>query len=1409
MPEKPTYEELELRIRELERGPLCFDGTIVSESAYRLMLESISDTVIVTDDQGELLYVCPNTFEIFGLSQDKIYSYQHIQVLMNGSVCEISNLKSKGELRNIEWSIQNSDGQRRYLSVSAKSVNIGEGTVLYVMKDITDKKLSEKKLSESETRFRHISSLSPGGIYETDINGDCIYANQAWLKMAGMTMEAAKGKGWIKGLHPDDREYIGQSWYGMVESEGKWGIEYRFQDDQGLVTWVYGTATSIKDGKGNITGYLGYNFPITERKIADEKLKKLSKRLQQALLIAKLGHWDWEMSTGELNWSDEVFQIFGRDKKTFQPAAESFEACIHPDDYKSFIKERDSALKENRYIDIEHRIILPDESIRHVQELAEIIRDKNDDIIRVSGVVQDITDHKIAEEALRFSEKKYRDLFESNIDGIILTDVDGVINEVNPAFLKMVGYDNFDELKKTYQELTPEKWHGIEADIVKNQVFTRGYSDEYEKEYIRKDGTVFPISIKVWLVKDQDNPVSLWGIVRDITERKKAETALRESEERFRLAFMTSPDSININRLEDGLYLDINEGFTQIMGYERNDVIGKTSLSLNIWKNPEDRKKMIEGLGAKGFVENLEAAFVGKDGQIRYGLMSARKITLKNEEAILSITRDITERRQAELTLKQEKERAQRYLDLAGTIFIAINAEGIVTLVNQKGCRVLGYNEKEIIGKNWFENFIPDWLRKDLLPISRQLLNGEITPFEYYENPVLTKSGEERMIAWHNTILKDAGGKITGHLSSGEDITDRKRAERELSKAQTIQIALAEHLPAGMMMVDVSTRKIESVNVYAASLFGADMDDIVGHKCHKFICPASEGMCPICDLGQTIDNKEREIVLKDGGRVPVLKSVVSIVIDEKEKLLEYFIDISDRKKAEIELRESEEKYRKLVTTAPYGIQLTDREGKIIFSNPAHHKIQGYDNGELLGKYIWELMADDTHRSDAKRYYQRLIKDQPQPEVYFNRDLTKDGREIDVQINWEYIRNSKGDVEGIISIISDITRQKALESKLQQAQKMESIGNLAGGIAHDFNNILFPIIGMSEILLEDLPSGSIERENAEQIFKAGKRGGDLVKQILAFSRQSEHKLTPTSLQNIIKEVIKLSRASIPAYIEINYEIQEDCGLVMADPSQIHQIGMNIITNAYHAVEDTSGKIFIRLRQALIDETESIKINLSPGGYAVLSILDTGHGMSKELMGKIFDPYFTTKEQGKGTGLGLAVVYGIVKEHRGEIKVYSELGKGSTFDIYFPLIQKNDRIESVHTSEAYQGGNERILLVDDEESIAKLEKQMLERMGYKVTCHVNSVEALEAFRASPLSFDLVISDMSMPNIPGDELAREIKSIRSDIPIVICTGFSERIRDEENIKELGIDGLLMKPVVKSDLAKVVRRLFETSVK
>ncbi len=388
-----------------------------------------------------------------------------------------------------------------------------------------------------------------------------------------------------------------------------------------------------------------------------------------------------------------------------------------------------------------------------------------------------------------------------------------------------------------------------------------------------------------------------------------------------------------------------------------------------------------------------------------------------------------------------------------------------------------------------------------------------------------------------------------------------------------------------------------------------------------------------------------------------------------------------------------------------------------------------------------------------------------------------------------------------------TARAQLEAQIQQAQKIESIGTLAGGIAHDFNNILFPIIGHTEIMIDETPHDSPFRESLNEIHTASLRAIELVKQILTFSRQDSNELKLMKMQPVIREALKLIRSTIPSTIEIKQHIQSKCGVIKADPTQIHQIVMNLSTNAYHAMKDTGGVLNVSLKEIELKENELTSPDMISGIYACLIIADTGVGMNNNIKERIFNPFFTTKELGKGTGMGLSVVHGIVSNMNGAIHVYSEPDKGSEFHILVPVVKIIPEKQDQLSIEPIQGGTERILLVDDEKSIVSMEKLMLERLGYQVDSRTNSIEVLKVFRDNPQKFDLVISDMAMPDIPGDKLAAELNKIRSDIPVLLCTGFSETM-SEEKAASLGINGFLQKPILKKDLSLKIRELLDSNL-
>jgi len=380
-----------------------------------------------------------------------------------------------------------------------------------------------------------------------------------------------------------------------------------------------------------------------------------------------------------------------------------------------------------------------------------------------------------------------------------------------------------------------------------------------------------------------------------------------------------------------------------------------------------------------------------------------------------------------------------------------------------------------------------------------------------------------------------------------------------------------------------------------------------------------------------------------------------------------------------------------------------------------------------------------------------------------------------------------------------------ERQLQQVLKIQAIGTLAGGIAHDFNNILFPIVGYTELTMDEVADDSVAHNNLEEVLKAAHRAKDLVQQILTFSRQSGQERKPVKVHSIIKEALKLLRASIPASIEIINKIDEDCHPVMGDATQIHQVIMNLGTNAYQAMQDKGGTLEVDLSEVDVGYEETIeKIGMQPGRHLQLLVRDEGCGMDAAVMDRIFEPYYTTKEQGKGTGLGLSVIHGIVKNHRGDISVTSLPGKGTTFKVYLPITENTDSVNEFEPSNGAAKGNERILLIDDEEQIVSMEQQMLENLGYEVTARTDSTEALKEFSEQPQNFDLVITDMTMPHMTGDELAQKLLDIKPDIPVILCTGFNEDITEEKALS-MGIQKFVMKPVIKNDLATTIRTVLD----
>ncbi|MBN2515107.1 MAG: PAS domain S-box protein [Deltaproteobacteria bacterium] len=498
------------------------------------------------------------------------------------------------------------------------------------------------------------------------------------------------------------------------------------------------------------------------------------------------------------------------------------------------------------------------------------------------------------------------------------------------------------------------------------------------------------------------------------------------------------------------------------------------------------------------------------------------------------------------------------------------------------------------------------------------------------------------------------------------------------------------------------------------------------------------------------------------------------------------------------VQESRERFRALSENAPDIVLTVGTDGTFTYINPSWEKILGHTKEEVIGKHFNDFVRegdDDTFIN----LFKGVVEDKTTIKDFIGTLIHKNGAERIFNMNGAPNFDTDGNVIGLVGLFKDITHQRKLETELRQAQKMQAMGTLSGGIAHDFNNILTPIIGYTELMMSTIPEESQMKWMLDRVINASYRAKDLVKQILTFSRQTEQERKPVQINLIIKEALRLLRASLPTTIEIRQNIDCD-SLILGDPTQIHQVFMNLCTNAGHAMQENGGILEVSLSRVEIDaEFAERHPNITPGPYVRMAVADSGHGMTPEVMERIFEPFFTTKNRAEGTGMGLSVVHGIVKNHDGIISGYSEPGKGSIFHVYLPVLTE-DITSREDTNEPLPMGNERILFIDDEQSIIEIGADVFESLGYDVTTEKSSVDALALFKSKPDDFDLVITDMTMPEMTGDKLAHEMLQTRPDIPIIICTGYSAQMT-KEKAEDIGIRAFVMKPILKDEISRTIR--------
>jgi len=1027
-----------------------------------------------------------------------------------------------------------------------------------------------------------------------------------------------------------------------------------------------------------------------------------------------------------------------------------------------------------------------------------LLKDDADRIVGVLSTGEDITARVAAERKIRESERRYRRFVDHVPDALVIHDGKGVILDVNRQACDVLKYTRSELLalnvKDIDRDITEEEMKTIPAQLAREP----GVPLIMQRNLYRKDGSRLPAEVKVVLFEEGATPLYI-AVVRDIRDRLYQQRRLQDNKDLLRVIIDSIPDIICIKDGR-GRWLLANTYNLKLFKLTGVEYRGKTDREL---------AELTDSLYRPSFLtcEHSDAAAWKHRKPIRQEeyiptrkgnprVFDVYKIPLFHgdgrRKAMIVIGHDITDRKKVE-------EKYRQLFEQSPLAYLASTLDGTIQAVNRSITETFGYAADDLIGHKFTEFLTPASRKKFQVNYPCFLQTGKFSGTDY---EVYRADGSVATIQVTATIIRDEAGKPVSVQTIILDVTRQRIIEARVRESEARYRLLFERAPVGIIHYDMDLR-VTACNENYVRLMHTPRDVVMNFDIRKL---RDKRVIPILEAALRGEEAhwegEYQMSLREGSVYLSLRTAP--LVDGQGNIqggIAIVVDLSEQKRAETE----KSRFMSAIEQASETIVITDTKGIIEYVNPAFEVMTGYKAEEVYGKNPRILKSGHHDAQFYRDLWHTIRKGQVWKGHIVNRK--KDGTLFEEDVTISPVRNQDGRITNYVAVKRDVTREVALEKQLNQAMKMEAIGTLAGGIAHDFNNILSAVLGYAEMVALQLDDNDPVREDVAQIITAGHRATDLIRQILTFSRQEEEELRPVKLQFIIKEALKLLRSSLPSSIELHQEIDSSCGSVLADPTSIHQVLINLCTNAKQAMEGSRGKLTVRLvEQGRMDQGGQLPVNVEQDRWVALIVSDTGCGMDAQVKERIFDPFFTTKKKGQGTGLGLSVVHGIVKSHGGEIVVESTPGKGTTFQVFFPLVKSEEPLPEHDSNIEVTGGTERIVLVDDEPLLVDLMERSLSLLGYQVDSFTDSFAALSWIKKHVDNIDLVITDMTMPGITGAELAESVLARNPEMPIILCTGYSEVI-DADTALELGIRAFVTKPVDNRQLASTIRNVLDAS--
>ncbi len=1008
------------------------------------------------------------------------------------------------------------------------------------LSDITERKQAEEALREQEESYRTLADSGRALIWTSGTDKKCDYFNQPWLQFTGRTLAQELGDGWAEGVHPEDLARCFKIYTEAFDRQESFSMDYRLRRHDGEFRWIQDEGTPRHDSRGKFLGYIGHCLDITERKQAAAALQASSDRLTLATRAAGLGIWEYDVANNRLTWDDQMYRLYGITALEFSGAYEAWQQGVHPEDRQRGNEEIQQALRGEKDFETEFRVLWPDGSTHYLSANSIVERDAAGKGRRMVGTNQDITARKRAAEQLRQNESRLQAITNSAQDAIVMMSPEGRISFWNPAAEHIFGYTSAEALgQKLHALIVPPRYHAAhQAAFPAFQQTGQGAAigKTLDLEARRKDGREFSVQLSLSAVELEGRWHAV-GLIRDITERKQAEMALRESEERHRVVTDTMLHGL-VHQLGNGTITAMNPAAERILGRTIAEFIGSNSIQ-------------------------EEHHTIHEDGSPFPGQEHPAMVVLRTGQSICNVVMGVWN--------PQRKERR--------------------------------------------------WIEVDAVPV---FAPGQASPTEVY------------------TVFAD--------------ITERKRAEAALQ------------------------------------LQGAAL-----------------------------------------------------------------------------------------AAAANAIVITDAQGTIEWSNPAFSVLSGYTGEETIGKNPRDLVKSGQQTA---AFYQELWDTIRAGQVWHGElvNRRKDGTLYSEDMTITPLRAVGHAITHFIGIKQNVTERKEMEKQLLRSQRLESVGRLAGGIAHDLNNILAPVL-LAPPLLREAIRDPDTRNMVDLIETSTKRGAEIIKQLLTFSRGLKGERVPLQLSLLVREMRSLMRETFPKNITVRLQLPAEVPLVLSDTTQLHQVLMNLCVNARDAMPD-GGELTLSLEALTLDTAAAAAIpGARAGSFIVLGVGDTGTGIAPEILEKIYDPFFTTKAVGKGSGLGLSTTLGIVRSHAGFIQVRSAPGQGTLFRVFLPVSKQSVLVDSTAAAElptAPQGHGEQVLVVDDEKHLRLMARKILEGNGYRILEAEDGAEALRLLESGNGLPQVVLTDLLMPRMDGPQLIRALRQLPVPPKIVVMGGIPP---PPETLQELGL--------------------------